>query len=369
MKILFLSNTRGKSYSGPSYSIPAQVKAQSKYDEVFWYNSVISEKTVWKEYPYYHDLADFPDKRLKPVLDRFGKPDLIILEQFYNHISDRYLYEVYKSGIPYLVIPRGEFTRQGQKRSQFKKKAVNLFAANRIIRKASAVWYLTEQEKLDSGESWNLNSIVIPNGIDMPSKTVAYGQNQMIKFVSIGRLEPYQKGLDLLIHSVYELRDRLRGKCRFDLYGADVDGVANALRDDVKGKGISDLIEIHGPAYGEEKERVLLSSDVFIMPSRFEGHPMALIEAMSYGLPCLVSKGTNMKQEVEEEKAGWTFISGLNELKDSVERCMNEHSMYREYGENAIRLSSQYNWTEIAKRSHEQMARLTAEGKGSSFHG
>ena len=362
MKILFLSNTHGKSYSGPSYSIPAQIKAQSNFDEVIWYNSAVSEKQAWNEYTYYHDINEIPDTSLKSIFAHVGKPDLIIIEQFYNHINYRYLYQVFKCGIPYLIIPRGQFTKQGQNRSRLKKKAANLLIGRLIIKKAKAVWYLTEQEKTDSGKRWNENTIVIPNGINMPPKTVAYGQNEIIRFVSIGRLEPYQKGLDLLINAVYELRERLRGKCRFDIYGADVDGVANALQADIKSKGLTELIEIHGPAYEDEKERVLLSSDVFIMPSRFEGHPMALIEAMSYGLPCLVSKGSNMKQEVEEARAGWVFDSELRELKDAIERCIEERDTYREYGENARNLSSKYNWLEIAKKTHDLLSILTIKG-------
>ena len=362
MKILFLSNTRGKSYSGPSYSIPAQVKAQSEFDEVIWYNSVVSEKTEWKENPYYHDINEIPNKSLKSILSSFGKPDLIIIEQFYNHLKDKYLYDIYKSDIPYLIIPRGEFTWQGQKRCGLKKKAANVLIGRSMSRKAKAVWYLTEQEKSDAGTGWNANAVVIPNGINMPLKTVVYNQNKIIRFVSIGRLEPYQKGLDLLISAVDELRNTLRGKCRFDLYGADVDGVADTLREDIKSRGISDLVEVHGPAYGNEKECVLLSSDVFLMPSRFEGHPMALIEAMSYGLPCLVSQGSNMKLEVEEAEAGWTFASGANELESAIECCLNNFSEFRKYGENAIKLSSKYNWTEIAKYTHELLSKLTNEG-------
>ena len=362
MKILFLSNTPGRSYSGPTYSIPAQVKAQSRYDDVIWFNCKVSEQTAWKAYPFYHDITEVSDKHLKSIFTRFGKPDLIIVEQFYNHLRGKYLNEICKSGVPYLIIPRGEFTKQGQKRSRLKKKAANLIIGKKITKRAKTVWYLTQQEKTDSGKSWNANTLVIPNGIDIPSKSVSYGQNEIIRVLNIGRLEPYQKGLDKLIEAVYALRDSLRGKCRFDLYGADVDGAAGALRESIEKKGISDLIEVHGSVYGAEKESVLLSSDVFIMPSRFEGHPMALIEAMSYGLPCLVSSGSNMKQEVEEAKAGWTFDSDMIELINAIENCIKERYNYKEYGENAVKLSSKYNWTEIAKRTHDLLSKLTMEG-------
>ena len=39
--------------------------------------------------------------------------------------------------------------------------------------------------------------------------------------------------------------------------------------------------------------------DLFIHTFRFEGHPIAVLEALSYGIPCLLTPGTNMAGEVE----------------------------------------------------------------------
>lgn len=38
MNILYISKLDGRPWMGPTYSVPNQVKAQSKYDNVFWYN-------------------------------------------------------------------------------------------------------------------------------------------------------------------------------------------------------------------------------------------------------------------------------------------------------------------------------------------
>ena len=38
MNILFISKLSGNLWAGPNNSIPAQVKAQSRIDNVFWYN-------------------------------------------------------------------------------------------------------------------------------------------------------------------------------------------------------------------------------------------------------------------------------------------------------------------------------------------
>ncbi len=38
MNVLYISNLTGNLFAGPNNSVPAQIKAQSKRDNVFWYN-------------------------------------------------------------------------------------------------------------------------------------------------------------------------------------------------------------------------------------------------------------------------------------------------------------------------------------------
>ena len=60
-------------------------------------------------------------------------------------------------------------------------------------------------------------------------------------------------------------------------------------------KHLDDIVFYHyGAVFGKVKEKVLLDNDFFILTSRLEGHPMALIEALSYGLPCLVTQGSRL---------------------------------------------------------------------------
>ncbi len=354
MNILYLSHIGGASYAGPTYSVPKQIEAQSKIDNVFWYNATMSGKEAWKSLPYYHDLSEYPKESIYFLPPPFNHPDIIVVELFYNMTISKLRKELVEGNIPYVIIPRGELTRQAQKRKGLKKRIANILFCQKYAKKAAAIQYLTKQEYIDSGIQWNSKHIVIPNGIDTPEKVKTDFSHDGIKYVFIGRIEPYQKGLDLLIDACGKIKNELKqAKCTLTICGPDKEGKLIMLKQRVHNYGLDSVISFRDGVYGQEKEQLLLSSDVFLIPSRFEGHPMALIEALSYGLPCIASTGSNMRKEVEEFDAGWAvdntsedIAAGLKVTIDSSDELLNK-------SRNAIELSSHYQWDSLAKKTHD----------------
>lgn len=359
MNILYISCLNGDKWAGPTYSIPKQIAAQSKYDCVFWYNVRKSNGVDWKNKSYFHDLDEYPSKRLRDLPSPFDKPDLIVVEQFYGFAGFRILNEIKKSKRPYVIVPRGELTQSAQKRKQLKKRVANCLLFKKFAVNASVIQYLTEQEKKDSGDRWNERSVVIPNGVELPEKKKSDYCKTGIKCVFIGRIEPYHKGLDLLIDACgLIVKELLEAGCAISLLGPDYDGKANELREKIDQKGLNEIIKVSEGVYGEEKERELLSGDVFVLTSRFEGHPVALIEALSYGLPCIVTRGSNMKEEVAQHDAGWTAENTVTSLKNVLVEMIGQKETIPVKGANATRLASEYDWDRIASKTHDEYQRI-----------
>ena len=349
MNILYLSHLGGAAYAGPTYSVPKQIEAQSKIDNVFWYNAVSKSPEEWKKYEYYHDLNDYPGESIYKLPEPFNHPDLIVVELFYNMTKSRFLRELVRGKIPYVIIPRGELTRQAQKRKSLKKRIANLLICKKYAKRAAAIQYLTEQEYRDSGDSWNKKAIIIPNGITMPESVKTSFTENGIKCVSIGRLEPYQKGLDLLIGACSQIKSELiNANCTIDIYGPDVDGKRSELEESVRSNGLEDIIYFHDAVYGADKEKVLLEHDVFVIPSRFEGHPMALIEAMSYGLPCIATTGSNIRKEIEQYNAGWTAQNSVDDVNKALLDMIKSASQISQKGFAAGILAQEFEWNTIA---------------------
>lgn len=365
MNILYISYINPYPWSGPTYSVPCQIEAQSKIDNVLWYNTIdpnseIAKKWMpgvdWKKRAYYVDLSDYPKRRIADLPDPFCKPDVIIVEQFYGFARSPLIKELEKCNTPYIIIPRGELAKDAQKRKWLKKFIANQLIFLRFARKAACIQYLTAQEMEDSGIGWNKNYVILSNGITVhKKKKVTFNQGCSLKCISIGRIEPYQKGFDLLIEACTIIQDELRKcNCVIQINGPDRVGRLEEMNALLMTNGIQDLIRFGDALYGSEKENELLNSDVFIMTSRFEGHPMSLIEAMDYGLPCIVTTGTNMRKEVVEADAGWGADNDAKSIARAILNMLKERERLCAKGKNAQKLASIYNWDTIALRSHDK---------------
>ena len=100
---------------------------------------------------------------------------------------------------------------------------------------------------------------------------------------------------------------------------------------------------------GKDKERALLDADIFIQTSRHEGMPMGILEAMSYGIPCLVTEGTTLGEYVNEVDAGWASANNAEEISNILLLASEERDRWKikgNNGRNSVR--DDYSWSNVA---------------------
>ena len=115
MNILFVSTLSGNLWAGPNNSIPAQVKAQSQIDNVFWYNLNYNKRPEWSEHGLdCKNLSDYPTRRLKDLPAPFNHPDIVVVEQCYAYLFCRIIRDIQREKIPYVIIPRSALTKKAQ---------------------------------------------------------------------------------------------------------------------------------------------------------------------------------------------------------------------------------------------------------------
>lgn len=353
MNILYITKLDGAEWSGPSYSIPNQIKYQKDFDNVYWVN-LCKTKNSWTELEFYHELTENKLFKICMLPEPFNKPDIVIVEQFYTYTLSAFWKELIHYNIPYIIVPRGEFTNKAQNQKKIKKFIANLLLMNKYINNAIAIQYLTNKECSNSKIGSEKSAVIIPNGIDEKVTLKKYNNVSEGWVISyIGRLDFYHKGLDLLILACTKLEDTLRKeKCKIKIYGPDRDGNLQYWKNYIYENQLEDILFFYDAVTGNEKEKVLLESDVFIMTSRFEGLPMGLIEALAYGIPCFVTSGTNMRDEIVDSNSGWGADENVDSIVKEMEVMLKEKNILEKKGECAKKLSDMYNWTNISKKSH-----------------
>jgi glycosyltransferase involved in cell wall biosynthesis len=124
---------------------------------------------------------------------------------------------------------------------------------------------------------------VIPNPVDLPAASGSAPRILPLQHViiAVGRLET-QKGFDLLV----EAFSRIAPAC--PEWGVVICGEGSqraALEEMIRQHGLSDRVALPGAI--QDIAAVLASAELFVLSSRFEGFPNALLEAMSLGLSAI----------------------------------------------------------------------------------
>ena len=172
--------------------------------------------------------------------------------------------------------------------------------------------YITVSEKdrqmlLDSGLPENAIELIY-NTIDLDVSSIPGNENwlreqfdlphQAIVSTGIGRLVP-QKGFDILIEAFTKIASQVP-----DLYcliigeGEDKE----KLSEQIRRAGLETRIRLIGYHDRPKAMSILKSSDIFVMPSRYEGTPIALLEAAALGRPILAACAGGIPELVTHEQ-------------------------------------------------------------------
>ena len=177
----------------------------------------------------------------------------------------------------------------------------------------------------------NFDADSIPSDPDGLRKKFNLPSNSLI-CTAVGRLVPV-KGYDLLIDAIKQIAAQVpqlvclivgEGECM------------NDLSTQIEAAGLKDRVILTGYQDRNNVMTILKSSDIFAMPSRYEGTPIALLEAAALGLPILAAASGGIPELVtDQEHALLVQPNDPMALATGLLKLCSEHEYARKLGHNA----------------------------------
>lgn len=161
---------------------------------------------------------------------------------------------------------------------------------------------------------------VIENGIALPKRPVPKQNHSTLKLLCTGRMDR-QKGFQMAVKALGELREL---DISLEIVGSGAYLVElQALIDELQ---LENRVTLHGRVSDEELGQIYSSADIYLIPTlRYEGLPLALLEALAHGIPTISSRIGGNADVLTHGKDGLFVEPGdLSQLVDSIRLLATE---------------------------------------------
>ncbi|MFI1584051.1 glycosyltransferase [Embleya sp. NPDC020630] len=188
---------------------------------------------------------------------------------------------------------------------------------------------------VEDADAWSrdgLNNVdVLPNPLPIKPETTSERTAPLV--VALGRLS-FEKGYDLLLEAWVDVARR-RPDWRLRLYGSGPE--EGRLRARASELGLADGVEFAGRT--ADVEGALRDASVFAAPSRAEGFPISLMEAMAMGVPSVAFDcAPGVREIIAHEQNGLLVPRGnTREFTAALERLITDRELRDRLGEQGLK--------------------------------
>ena len=227
---------------------------------------------------------------------------------------------------------------------------------NCLYRRADAIVLQTHQIARTFSDSLQPRIRVIPNPVARARRQVSdYPvQHHHKVIIAVGRLS-FQKGFDLLIRALATLPpEHAAWQLRIVGTGEEHDKLMQ-LCDELS---VSDRVTWVGRVTDVEAE--LLRASIFVLPSRFEGFPNALCEAMAVGLPAVATCCPYGPEEIIHSESNGLLVPVENApaLSQAMQRLIENPALSERLGRHAQKVTEQYGTEAVMARWEKLLAQV-----------
>jgi len=183
--------------------------------------------------------------------------------------------------------------------------------------------YIIERYKVNPNKI-----VIIPNWVDAEMFKPMDMPKERGRIIFVGRLE-YQKNVLALIDAVKNLPNA-------KLYIVGDGSLRKAIEEKIKRENIRNVV-LMGVIPNEKLPIELNKSEIYVLPSLWEGHPKALLEAMACGLPVIGTDVEGIRELIVNGVNGLLCKPTAKDIRRCIQRLLSDFELRKRLGENARR--------------------------------
>ena len=370
MKILHVIPSIDKVRGGPSESIIHLVaflnKAGQDADLLATFSkdpkflpvdySRIKEKTFLLQRKQVFSYEQYVPNLKKWLMNNLSNYQAVHIHSVFNYTSHVAMTCARLQGIPYVLRTLGHLNEYDLQKKNFLKKFWLQFVDKRNLKFVSAFHATSLVEKLEIHKLFPLSTVeVIAHGINIPSGFYLKertGKNLNLLFIS--RLHK-KKNIPAILEAVSRATQKgiiIKLKIAGETNPGD-ESYKIYLQKIVQDLKIQEQVEFCGFLSGEAKEEAFKWADVFVLPSFDENFGVAVLEALSYAVPVIISPQVALSKEVREFGGGWITDETQPQSADSVLKILESIHQNRdsilEESKKARKVAERFSWENNAK--------------------
>ena len=261
-------------------------------------------------------------------------------------------------GIPYTVRTMGQLTPWALSQKQLKKQAYTFFVERHNLNQAAAI-HCTTHAEAENVRKFGIQTptITLPLGANSAAP-IANAKAKLRQKYNIASDKPivlflsrlhYKKRPELLLQSL----DRLKSQGH-DFHavfaGSGEPGYVDSLQQLVTSLGVEEQVTFTGHVEGADKDLLLQGSDLFALPSYSENFGIAVAEALSAGLPVVITPEVQISDDVKAANAGAIVSGDVESVTQAIAKLLGSSQLRQELSTNAQYLAqTRYSWQAIAR--------------------
>lgn len=276
------------------------------------------------------------------------QPDIIIAIQANGFI--RTLLGKIGYRIPILAADHTSFAR--------KMDFINTFTRHYLYKFADGLSILTKRDEKLLGDKYPQKRVIY-NPLTYPLLNQSTERQKTV--LCVGRFDIWKiKGFDLIVDMWSEL-SQSHPEWKLVFAGTGKEESVNYIKGLVHQFRLDDSVQFLGQV--DDMQTLYSHSGIFALPSRIEGFPMVLLEAMSQGCPCVAFNVGGASEEMIENGAGFVIEDGdLKSFKNALSELMDNDEKRNLYSLKSVESASRFT-VECFGDTWEQMIKETFNKK------